>query len=304
MTDSSSILISVVVATHNRCSLLSGLFDALEHQTLAPSAFEVVIVDDCSTDATPERIRALKASTAMQVTYVRQEENRGPARTRNEGIRRATGPIVAITDDDCQPRPQWLEQLLTSFSKETIVGVEGPLVTEVERVSAFTHQTANNVAGVFFTANIAYRRDILLEVGLFDESFFIHDEDVDLGLRVLQYGQILFNPLAVVFHPPVPIRLVPNARKIRYTLSDIRLYLKHPQRMQHPNHSVWLYTARDVVVGIIKHQVSQTSLLRTNPKRYGGYLLFNALRLFYAVQLIPAYRRQEITQRRLLGLER
>jgi len=294
---------SVVVATYNRCALLPALFDALAAQTLSPSFFEVVIVDDCSPDETQETIRRLRTHCPMPLITIRQEVNGGPARARNEGIRIARGSIIAITDDDCLPTPRWLEEMLRSFEDLDVVGTEGPIETDASRVTAWTHQVSNATPGAFFTANIAYRRDDLLAAGLFDEHYpHPADEDTDLGLRMLEWGQIVFNPRAIVYHPPIAVGLVRNAKKVRYCLSDVRFFLKHPTRIIRPYRRLWLYTVRNVIVGICKQQLSLTPLFRRDPKKYGGYFVFNVLRLYYTVLLIPQYRAKEYNERQLLRM--
>jgi len=297
-------IVSVVIATYNRHALLPALFASLAAQTLPPTAFEVIIVDDHSLDATTKTVRGLQERSPFAVTYVRQEVNSGPARARNEGVHRARAAIVAFTDDDCLPCPQWLEQALQSFNADVVVGVEGPITTDARRIGAGTHQVANDVPGAFFTANIAYRKDCLFAAGLFDEHFYAPAcEDIDLGLRVQQRGRIVFNPHAVVFHPPLPIGLARQAQKIRYCLSDIRLFLKHPSRVTKPYRYLWLYAIRNVVVGICKQQLALLPLFRRDPRRFGAYLVLNLLRLYYTARLAPEYRRRERIERHSLGLE-
>lgn len=295
-------IISVIIATYNRNHLLEGLLDALAKQTLPPDQFEIIIVDDNSTDATQEKIGILRAQASINVRYIRQERNGGPARARNEGIRRAVGSIVAITDDDCLPEPQWLEQLLASFTDASVVGAEGPIISNAERISALTHQVTNDVPGALFTANIAYRKDVLFDIGLFDERFpYPQDEDLDLGLRACEHGRIVFNRDAVVFHPPIQINVFAHARRVRYCLSNIRFFLKHPARLRKRRYGVlWMDTMQDVMVGICKNQLHLSYLLLQDPTRYGGYSLYNVLRLFHTITLISKYREEESSQRRLL----
>ncbi len=306
MTNTAVPVVSVVVATYNRSARLRTLLHALANQTLVGrAAFEVVVVDDHSTDATPETVAALKAQLPIPVMYVRQDRNGGPARARNEGVRRAQAAIVAFTDDDCVPRPPWLEELVTGCQEDGAVGAEGPIVTDAHRGTALTHHISNETPGALFTANVAYRRDALFHAGLFDECFpFPHNEDVDLGLRMSRFGQIVFRPAAVVYHPLVPVPLLANAKRTRYSLSNIRLFLKHPERMPHTPlpHLLWARTVVDLLVSICKDQMGRTPLLARDPVGYAAQFLYNLLRLCHTLYLIPRYRKEEMTQRRLLGL--
>lgn len=209
--------LSVVVPTHNRGELLERVVGAIVGQTLARDAYEVVVVDDGSTDGT----ETLGAELAARhgICYVRQD-NRGAAAARNRGIREATGDVVAFTDDDCLVPADWLEQLADGYARHPeVAGVGGGLVPEAEalRSSAVARHEAwvarevygagdEEVAGGFAcpaggTNNMSYRREVLLEVGGFDEGFppRVWGEDADLKLRITERGgRLLYVPVAVV----------------------------------------------------------------------------------------------------------
>src|SRR3954452_12468363 len=99
--------LSVVVATRNRADRLPRLVRALEAQEGAPP-FELVVIDDASTDATSTVLAQLAASSSMRIVAHRLVDQRGPAAARNAGWRSARGELVAFTDDDCEPQPGWL----------------------------------------------------------------------------------------------------------------------------------------------------------------------------------------------------
>ena len=100
--------IAVVAATHNRSDRLAALLDALRAQTLGSDRFEVVIVDDASSDGTRELLAEARGRGDLALTVLHQDSSRGPAAARNAGWRAATAPLVAFTDDDCRPSPGWL----------------------------------------------------------------------------------------------------------------------------------------------------------------------------------------------------
>ena len=96
---------TVVVATHNRAYRLSLLLHALRAQTLPRQEFEVVVVDDGSTDSTPLLLADAERSGDLDLRVLRREPAAGPATARNMGWRIARAPIIAFTDDDCRPSP-------------------------------------------------------------------------------------------------------------------------------------------------------------------------------------------------------
>src|SRR6185295_16908828 len=108
-------LVSVIIPTRNRSGMLREALLALAEQTLAASAFEVIVVDNCSTDGTPQMMPALAAELPYRVIYHVMPSNRGPARSRNTAAKMARAPILAFTDDDCRPDRHWLEASLAPF---------------------------------------------------------------------------------------------------------------------------------------------------------------------------------------------
>ena len=103
------LIVSVVIPTYARPQQLRCCLDALTRQTMAKHDFELVVVDDGS----PEPLDEIVASfvSTLSIRLVRQK-NAGPAMARNRGIREAAAALVAFTDDDCRPQPEWLERLV------------------------------------------------------------------------------------------------------------------------------------------------------------------------------------------------
>ncbi|HEY2557514.1 MAG TPA: glycosyltransferase family 2 protein, partial [Diaminobutyricibacter sp.] len=123
--------ISVVVATHNRAGLLPRLVAALEAQEPC-GPFEVVVVDDGSTDETFTVLEDLARVTPLDLVPVRMTRNGGPAAARNAGWQRARAPLVAFTDDDCTPQPGWLARLLDDLDRFDVV--QGRTVPDPEQL--------------------------------------------------------------------------------------------------------------------------------------------------------------------------
>ncbi len=200
---------SVVIPTYNRAHTLRQCLAALVRQDYAD--YEVIVVDDGSRDGTAAMVKA----EFPNVTYL-QQDNRGPAAARNLGIAAAKGEVVAFTDDDCLPPPDWLARLADGYARYPhVAGVGGSLRAppELLRHNAFAqyeryvavdvyHAGAAEVVAGFECPggganNISYRRAVLDEVGRFDVRFPVAaGEDTDLKLRVCQRGyQLLYLPV-------------------------------------------------------------------------------------------------------------
>jgi N-acetylglucosaminyl-diphospho-decaprenol L-rhamnosyltransferase len=196
--------VAVVVSTRDRCARLPRLVAALERQTLTPSCFEVVIVDDGSRDDTPAVLERLSRESPLRITALRTE-GVGPAAGRNLGWRRTDCPVVAFPDDDCVPDPGWLEAGLAAFADGgvVVIGRTRPPADQ-QRLSGqpFSLVLDTSSAQFFESCNAFYARADLLRVGGFDERFRRPSgEDTDLGLRVLTTGvEPLFAPEAIVDH--------------------------------------------------------------------------------------------------------
>jgi GT2 family glycosyltransferase len=196
--------VSVVVPTCGRPELLARCLEALSRQTLDPQRFEIIVVDDGRT-------------------------RRGPAVARNRGWRRARAEIIAFTDDDTEPAPGWLAGGLKAF-REDVEAVAGRVVMPLPEVPTDYERDAGGLErGQFVTANCFCRRQILEEVGGFDEQFRLAwREDSDLQFRLLQAGaRIVHAPDAVVVHPVRPASWGVSIRQQRKVMFDALLYKKH-----------------------------------------------------------------------------
>ncbi|MDP9073039.1 MAG: glycosyltransferase [Actinomycetota bacterium] len=168
--------ISVVIPTYNRPQGCAALLRALADQTLAPTRFEVVVVDDCSAGDAVATLTALVDELPYRLQVLCTPANRGPAQARNIGWRAAGAPVLAFMDDDCTPEPGWLEAGLTFMSAHQRVGVaqgrtRAPDGVDVERLQGwYVWRIVNQATPYFDACNIFYRRRALEESGGFDEE--------------------------------------------------------------------------------------------------------------------------------------
>lgn len=187
--------ISVVVATHNRAGSLAELWDRLQAQSLSTDRFELIVVDDCSTDHTWDTLLGLQRSAAFNARVLQTRLNSGGAAVpRNVGWRATSAPTVAFVDDDCAPAPNWLAAGLTMLQADPRLGVVQGRVKpppDFDPSTAGRWQVWRDVEGPspwFEGTNIFYRREALEQAGGFNEEMGIWGEDTDLGWKVVEAG--------------------------------------------------------------------------------------------------------------------
>lgn len=205
--------ISVVTPTFNRRASVARLLDALSGQTVPMEHFEVVIVDDGSTDDTLLYLRGRRTPFALSIL---QQPHRGAGPARNLGVSRAAAEIVLFLDDDVAPAPNLIERHRYSHRDSpgtVIVGAmlppsdwprsawvrweEEKLERQYQAMRAGVYQCS---ARQFYTGNASVQRAQFLDAGGFDPTFE-RAEDVELGYRMQQRGtRFVFDPHAVVRH--------------------------------------------------------------------------------------------------------
>jgi GT2 family glycosyltransferase len=204
-------LVSVIVATHARPDGLARCLASLAAQTLAPHAFEVVVVDD----GTPQPVTVASSLSAGGTPVVLcRQVNAGPASARNRGIAQARGRYVAFIDDDCAAEPRWLATLVDVLETHQGAGAGGVVVNTLatnpyseasQAIVSFIceYYNADPLDGRFFTSNnLAFPREALCAAGAFNARFqkaAAEDRELchrwrDLGHRIVAARE------AVVYH--------------------------------------------------------------------------------------------------------
>src|SRR3954451_14776921 len=227
--------VAVVVATRNRADRLPRLVRALEAQTDAPP-FELVVVDDASTDATPSVLADLSGSPSLPIRVHRLAKQAGPAAARNTGWRAARSPLVLFTDDDCEPQAAWVAGLANGLADHDIAqGTTTANPHQPMRGIFSRAPTATYERGFYETCNIGYRRDVLVSVDGFDERYGPRDgapvwgEDTDLAWRAKAAGATTtFVADAVVWHDLKPGRLRDELTTLPRRAGNVRLVKRHP----------------------------------------------------------------------------
>lgn len=178
--------ISIVIATKDRASYIERALASFETQIGAPS-FEVIVVDNASTDGTKGVVEAQAARNLFPVTYVYEgEPNRGKAR--NRGIERATGYVVLFCDDDVIAPPGFLAAHEAAHVTSNLV-VNGPIINVASYDERPKPTLANYSRAFLCTCNVSIPRHALQAVSGFDEDFKLYGwEDTELGVRLREAG--------------------------------------------------------------------------------------------------------------------
>jgi GT2 family glycosyltransferase len=228
---------SVVVPAYNAEATLRPCLGALQRQSVGREQYEVLVVDDGSTDATAG------IAGGFPVIVIRQR-NRGPAAARNHGARRAQGGIILFTDADCVPAEDWIEQMTKPFADETVVAVKGAYRTaqrsltarfcQVEFEERFELLARAESIDMVDTYAAAFRAEVFRRMNGFDESFPVaNNEDTDLSYRLSAAGhRMAFSPGAVVYHLRHPDTLRRYFRqKFWRGYWRMIVYRRHPGKM-------------------------------------------------------------------------
>lgn len=218
-------VISVVVPTCDRPESLGRCLNALSPgaQELTASLYEVIVSDD----SLGEDTRRLVEETFPWARWV-AGPRRGPAANRNHGAREARGAWLAFTDDDCVPSPRWLNALWRTARESPAQAMEGKVISEPAAKDVWDEAPLNLRGGLFWSCNIALRRDVFAAVRGFDENYrHAAMEDVDLRTSLQAAGKsIVFVPEALVNHPARRASLRLKLRHMRRFYSQIYFHRK------------------------------------------------------------------------------
>lgn len=206
--------ISVVIATKDRAEYIDRALQSFDKQIGAPE-FEVVVVDNGSSDATGPVIERAKRAHAYEIVYVYEERpNRGAAR--NRGISVARGHLVLFCDDDVYAPPGFLAAHDAAHTLSNYV-VNGPIINVPSYHERPKPSFAHYSRAFFCTCNVSVPKVALQAVGGFDERFHLYGwEDTELGVRLREHGmQRRLEWDAYIWHikPPQDVTLESEVEK-------------------------------------------------------------------------------------------
>jgi GT2 family glycosyltransferase len=253
--------ISVVIPSHNRRLRLRWLLNALEDQTLPSDRWEVIVVHDYDDRDARDTLDRHPLAAAGLLRHVAIERGTGSAaRQRNLGWREARAPLIAFTDDDCRPDPDWLEQLIAASERNPGAIVQGmtrsdPLETDVYASPHYRTVQEFDPPGPFAqTCNILYPRAVLEAIGGFDETMASPaGEDLDLHIRARATGAGYVGARdALVYHCVEGYTLLGALRLARKWEEVVYLAKRHPEvRQTFPLGIFWRATHLRLLLAVL-----------------------------------------------------
>jgi len=240
--------ISVVVPTYQRRARVLALLDALGRQTRPAASFEVVVSVDGSTDGTLEALRSLATGFALRTLWSRR---RGRAGALNAGIEVSSGELTLLLDDDMVPGPELLAAHWRAHEGRPRIGVMGAVPIDIDAAAPpdvryiaakFNGHLANLARPErtleltdFYSGHFSIPRDVLVEIGGFDEEFRMYgNEDLELSFRLARAG------VALVYEPSAVARQHNDKRfpalaedSVAEGHTAVMFALKHPEAFAH-----------------------------------------------------------------------
>ncbi len=231
---------SVIVPAYQAAGSLELCLDALSAQTVARELYEVIVVDDGSTDGTGEIARRAGAQVIAQ-------RNAGAAAARNAGAAVARGNLLLFTDADCAPVPGWIAALVAPFADERVAGSKGTYLsrqrqiisrfTQLEYEDRYDRMAGAETIDFVDTYSAAYRRDIFRANAGFDPAF-LFDEDQEFSFRLTEKGyRLVFAPAAQVYHRHNATLAAYIRRKFLMGHWKVLVTRRHPGRAVKDSHT-------------------------------------------------------------------
>ncbi len=227
-------MITIVVPAYNSQKTIGACLDALLAQTAPRNGYEIIVVDDGSTDATA-RVAEVRGA------HVIRQANRGAAAARNSGAQHATGEIIMFVDADSVPDARFVERLAAPFCDPEIAGASGEKKTHQTNLWARFVQAeydykyeliaAHPTIDFVDSSTAAYRRKVFLGNGGFD-TMMMEAEDTELSFRLAERGYKMVlarDAIAYHSHPESPLDFL--VRKYHYAVWRTIVYARMPRKM-------------------------------------------------------------------------
>jgi lipopolysaccharide/colanic/teichoic acid biosynthesis glycosyltransferase/glycosyltransferase involved in cell wall biosynthesis len=246
---------SVIIPAYNAAQTIEECIEALLKQSVPREEYDVIVVDDGSTDGTATLARSYGVRVLTQ-------HHCGPAAARNAGAGQATGEVLLFTDADCAPMPTWIEEMTKPFSDPEVAGVKGTYLTrqrelvarfvQIEYEDKYDRMARQERIDFVDTYSAGYRRDIFLANGGFDTTFLTASvEDQELSFRLARKGyKMVFAPQARVVHRHDVSLGKYVRRKFNIGYWKALLTRWHPERLVRDSHTPQTLKLQILLLGL------------------------------------------------------
>lgn len=254
--------VTIVIPNYNGSGFMPECFLALKRQTRKD--FDIIVVDNGSTDDSPEVIE--KESDGLNVQVIKLDANYGFSRAVNEGIKKSGAEYVILLNNDTYAGKRFVEKLVEKIEESEDIFSAQALMLQYDNPQkvdssgdffcalgwAFARgkdrpvSKFGNDGDIFSSCAGAaiYRRSAFEEVGYFDEEFFAYLEDVDLGYRARLFGY------RNVFAHEAKVRHVGSGSSgSRYNSFKVRLAARNALIVMHKNFAPWQYVVNAIPIG-------------------------------------------------------
>lgn len=202
-------IVSIIIPTFNGSKRISNTINSLLKQDFQGDV-EIIVVNDGSIDETKEILN--KFNEKKIIIRIIDQNNSGPAKARNNGVQNAKGNIILFIDDDCIPEKKWISKMLMPFEDNSVVAAKGAYKTnqksivanfvQLEYENKYSKLRKYNQIDTIDTYSAAFRKDIFIQEGGFDETFPVAcAEDFEFSFRLSGKGyKMVFIPDVYVYH--------------------------------------------------------------------------------------------------------
>ena len=238
--------VTVIIPAYNAEDIVGDCMEALLAQEDFDGNLHIMVVDDASTDNTVQRVEEFESRARDQgvvLRVFRQTRNQGPATARNRGAEAADDGIIIFTDSDCVPDSRWVAEMVAPFASNDVSAVKGAYRTRQKALVARFAQAefearyrmleAAPHVDVVFSYSAAFRKQVFMDVGMFDTGFPVADnEDTDLSYRVASAGyKIIFNPRAIIYHRHPDTLKKYLGKKVSRAYWRVVVYRRFPEKV-------------------------------------------------------------------------
>ncbi|RJQ16228.1 MAG: glycosyltransferase [Nitrospiraceae bacterium] len=251
---------SIIIPVYNGEATIENCILSLLNQSMPADTYEIIVVDDGSTDSTGDVVGKFAGSKNLK--YIHQK-NSGPSAARNCGVEAASGEIVLFIDADCEASFNWIEEMLRPFKDAGVAGVKGVYTSRQKEIIARLVQLEyedkynrmKRFPSIDFIDTYAcgYRRKVFRQAGGFDNSFPTASvEDQEFSFRIAKKGhKLVFNPKASVRH--LHAASLGNYLRKKYKIGywKVLVLKKHPEKMVSDSHTPQLLKFQMVLAPVV-----------------------------------------------------